>query len=1148
MTKYIPAKWLFLLFLVFPLFCFSQDLPVKGRVIARDDGQGIPGAAVKVKGTTGGTLTGADGTFSIKAGKGTTLTISFIGYVTRDVAVGTGILSITLNPSTKQLGEVVVSTSLGIQKRAENLGYSVTTVQGPELDRTNTVNPIAALQGKVAGVVINTMSTAGVQTSPFIQIRGAKVLGDASHQSNNQPIFVIDGNVLQNNISSPDNPDGGSQLKNLNPDDYESVTILKGAAATALYGSRGLNGAVVITTKTGKAGQGLGIEYTSTYSSTQVYKPFMALQNEFGMGSYNREGNFRPDGSQTQTSSNWGPAFDGSLHPAVYDPSYKIMTPYVAQPNNWKYFYRDGNFINNNLTLSGGSEKATYRFSYSNTSNDGILPKNGLKRNALDIKITGQVNKIFSAELGINYANTTTTNYYNQSRYAYSSGQNLGFNTYYVPRNTNFAAWHGYYRNADNSMKADNISAGGSTTNAFANLDKNNSANHENSLLGYFLLRAQLTPWLDLSGRGNINLQKNLAETENYGNDAGNAGGQYQVSSNFSTDYNALFSAHAVKKVMHDKLSIDFRLLNEYYGNMLSESATSSTDGGLTVPNQFFLQNSVNTIRNYDGNNNYTGFIKTPPSTRTIGLAGVLNLNYNEYLNLELTGRNDWLSTLTYPAIVNGKNNYSVFYPSANLSWSFYKQLKDKLPDWVSSGQLRASLAYVGNAGIAGPYSTGAGYQPGILTNQAGQAVSSATQLNGDTRPNLNLKPQISRALEFGTNFGLFKELVNIDFTYYKTNTFNQLLNVPGVPETGYSKLYLNAGNIQNQGIELLVIVNPIRTKDWHLDVSLNLAHNASKIIKFYPGIKEWQLTPFYEGAEVWAYEGGAFGELALNTNGSSTAFKLDPKTGYPLLQNTPRSTNTGANKVDFANYQYVYQTATADKPRLNMGKVEPNLTGGISTTLRYKSLSLFAQVDGRLGGYVYSEAWTYAMGQGTPLASLKFRDKAHGGVARTDSYTGKTVYNGAVPNAVFDAGQTSVVAGPNFGKDLSGMTFKDAYAKGLVESWYAPAYYDGGFGYNGTYDFENGLNSNGSVSKNSWIALREITLAYAVPSSLVVKTHVFKGARISFTARNICYLYKTLTGDQNPESLQSNDPFNPYITGGVPYTRSYAVSLNLRF
>lgn len=413
---------------------WAQQKEVSGK-ITDSNGDPVPAATIVVSGTTNGTTADANGSFSLTAKVGDKLDVTSIGYAKQTVTVPSGdqALNITLQQNAKMLNETVV-TALGISHEDAKLGYSISTVKGSDISRTNTVNPIAGLQGKVAGVQVNVMSSAGVQTSPHIQIRGAKVLG-----GNNQPIFVIDGNVIQNNQTGPDAADGGSQLKNLNPDDYASITVLKGAAATALYGSRGINGAIVITTKTGQAGKGIGVEFTSTYQTTQVYAPFMKLQNEFGMGSYDREGNFRPDGTQTYTTSSWGHKFDGTLHPAVYNKD--TLVPYVARPDNWKAFYQKGNYINNNLTLSGGSEKYNYRLSYSNTSNKGILPNNNLKRNAVDIKVGGDINKIFSVQMGINYANTQTSNYYNQSRYYYTTGTNLGFNTYYMPRNTDFATW-----------------------------------------------------------------------------------------------------------------------------------------------------------------------------------------------------------------------------------------------------------------------------------------------------------------------------------------------------------------------------------------------------------------------------------------------------------------------------------------------------------------------------------------------------------------------------------------------------------------------------------------------------------------------------------------------------------------------------------
>jgi iron complex outermembrane receptor protein len=1126
------------------LLCFcvamvsAQQKKLTGTV-KDTDGAPVVNASVVVKGSTAGVSTNADGDFTINVNNSkAVLVISSVSFKNKEVAVGeSSHLIIILESKSNALEEVVV-TALGIKKDDKKLGYAVTTVKGDEIARTNTINPITALQGKVAGVNINVMTANGVQSSPSIIIRGSKVLGNQPGQSNNQPIFVVDGNVLTNNQSDADNTDAGSQLKNLNPDDYESITILKGAAATAIYGSRGLNGAVVITTKKGKANSGLGIEYTTTYQKQDIYKSPIAYQNVYGQGSARtREGNFAPDGTQVAAGGSWGPKMDGSMHPAIWRPD--SLVPYSPQPNNWKTFYQNGAYVNNNIALSGANDKFHYRLSYSNNFTNGMLPNNQMQRNAFDINIGGDINKVFSTEIGVNYANTLAKNFYSQGRYYYGGGQNLGFNTYYLPRNINSDDWYKTYRKPDNSINY----LGGNFDNAingFARIDKNNYYRNENSLLGYVQLKAQVTPWLDLSGKGNINYYKIHTEEKDLGNNVNNTGGYFATGGSYTTDYNLLFMAHAVKKVMNNNLNIDLRILNEIYGNKLGESYFAQSNGGLSVPNQFLLGNSVksvpvefysgNSIRDQNGNTYYN---LNRPSSLTYGLGGILNLNYKEYLNLELTGRNDWISTLTYPNGVTGANNYAVFYPSANLSYSFYDHLKEEMPGWLSSGRIRASLAYVGNAGVAGPYATGSGYVPGSFNNQNGQAVGYASQFNGDVKPNPDLKAQKARSIELGTNFGLFNDLVNVDFAWYKTNTFNQLLNLPAVMETGFSKLFINAGNIQNQGFEFLVNINPIKTKDWNLNVAVNGAANHSKIISFGNGIKEWELSGGYDGANVYAYEGGAFGVLTAETWAS---VKYDTKTGLPLIVVADRPKGPTYN---FQNYNWVSPDQTDTYKRTNLGSVDPNFVGGVSGTLRYKNFNLFAQVDGRFGGLVYSEAYNYAMGQGNLLDNLKYRDQEHGGTQRTNSYTGKPVYDGVIPNGVFDQGQKGTTAG-NTNVDISGMTFKDAFDKGLVDAWKASYYYNYSYGWGTNLNY-----NNPAVSKNSWIMFREITLGYRVPSALINRVHL-KGARAAFSVRNIGYLYKTLGGDQNPESLQSNDPYRPYITGGVPFSRNYAVSLNI--
>lgn len=1104
-------------------------------VITDMDKHPLAGVSIKIKGTNKGTISNSNGEFTLHAEPGDVLEISFVGYKKQEIKVGDNTkLSVKMEPSSSGLGEVVV-TALGIGKNDKTVGYALTTVKGEELTRTNSVNPITALQGKVAGVNISVMTAAGVQTSPFIQIRGAKVLGTPGNNVN-QPIFVIDGNVITNNVSDADNADAGSQLKNLNPDDYESITVLKGAAATSIYGSRGINGAIVITTKKAKAGDGFLIEVNSTYQKESVYRAPMDLQNVYGQGDYvEREGNFRPDGTQTKTDASWGPLMDGSLHPAAFNP--KKMVPYSPQPNNWKTFYQDGNYINNNIAISSATDKFNYRLSYSNNYTNGLLPNNGMKRNSVDLKIGARLNKVFSTDFGISYSNTEAKNFFSQGRYYYGGGQNLAFNTYYLPRNIDFGDWYKTYRAPDNTPDyADTYANLGAAVNAFSRFDKNNYFRHENSILGYMQLKAQVNPWLDLSARGNFNFYKIRTEEKDYGNGTNNTGGYYSSGGSYTSDYTLLFMAHATKDVMNKDLNIDFRLYNEIYGDRLGESYGASTNGQLSVPNVFFLGNSSLNIQNqyYYGSTSVPG--PRYPSQLTIGVGGILNLNYKQFLNLEITGRNDWRSTLTYPvAAIGAKNNYSIFYPSANLSYSFYDHFEKSMPGWISSGRLRASLAYVGNSGIAGAYQTGVGYSPGTILNQNGASVGTATQYNANVKPNLDLRAQISRTWEFGTNFGLLKDLINVDFAWYKTNTFHQLINLAGVPETGYSQVFFNAGNIQNKGWELLVNISPIRSKNWGLDFAVNLGHNKSKIIEFGNGIKDWNLSDNYEGVSVHAYEGGDFGVLTTNVGDYLASTKNDPKTGFPLITYGGRITSP-AGQYDMVNYNLVQLPGGSAAPK--MGKVEPDLTGGISATVRYKNFSLFTQVDGRFGGYVYSESYAYAMGQGTPKNSLQYRDQAHGGVARTDPQWngGKPMYDGVIPNAVFDEGQMSPLQPA---VSIAGMTFKEAYDKGLVEPFKASLYY------NTFYGWETNLNNNGTISKNSWVMLREITLGYRLPAAITNSIHL-KGARLTLTARNVGYLYRTLTGGQNPASLQSNDPFRPFITGGVPFSRNYAATLHI--
>lgn len=1088
-------------------------------IVTDSVGERLQGVTVRIKGTSRGTATNSRGEFILEASRGDVLQFSFVGFAPKELPVGEGIMNVVMNADSRMLDNVVV-TALGIGKKDRKLGYALTTVKGEEVQRANTISPITALQGKVAGLNINVMGASGVQSSPSIIIRGAKSLN-----KNNQPIFVVDGMVIETNTYDADGVDQGSQLKNLNPDDYESITVLKGAAATSLYGTRGANGAIVITSKKGKAGSGLGISYNSTYQTQVIYRNGLPLQDIYGSGAIAfREGNFKPDGTQVQTSFSYGPRMDGSLHPAVYDQS--RLVPYSPQPDNWKTFFQNGRYVNNNIALSGGSEDVTYRFSYSNLRNDGTLPNNQVRRNNFDFRSTGKINNVFSAEIGATYAVTDARNPYGQGRYYWTGGQNLGFLTYYsVPRNTDMADWKNNYRNPDNSMKNYNYAQYNDVVNAaFNRFDNVDNKRTEKSLLANVLLKAQVTDWLDFSAKANFNSYKIFYENKEKGSGKFHAGGSYGVGGDYQSFYNYLFMGHANRKVADGKLELDVRVYNEYYGNGRREEYGANTNGGLIVPNVFTLSNSVNditTTRKYTYNT---------PNDRAAAVGGIINLSWKDYLNLELTGRNDWLSTLTYPDGVPGANNFSIFYPSVNVSWAFSDTWRDAMPQWLSFGKLRASLAWVGKGTSAFETSFGS-YTQGTVLDQNGNSVVIANLQNASVLPNMDLKPELQRSIELGTNLSFLDDLFNIDFAWYRTNTFNQILRIPYVVETGYTERLINAGNIQNQGVELLLNVSPLRKGALRWDMSFNFTRNRGKIIEFYPGITQYQMMGDYDGAGVWAYEGGDFGVLTAN----SSYRQRDPATGFPLIRVGPRDISTDPEtKHDFATYSWINKVFTAENPRENIGRVEPDFLAGWNTSLRWKDLSLYVQMDARIGGLAYSEAYNYGMQRGNLLNTLQYRDKEHGGVERIDSYTGQPVFDGAVPDAVFAEGEKS----PKTGADIGGMTFRQAYDAGLVEPWKAGNYYINTYGWGTNLD-------NGSVSEVSWVMLREISLGYQLPKNVISRVKL-KGAGLRFTARNIGYLYNGLEGGQNPESLQSNNPFNPMITGAVPFSRNYAVSINI--
>ncbi|MEY8687263.1 SusC/RagA family TonB-linked outer membrane protein [Bacteroides sp. AN502(2024)] len=1113
-------------------------------IVKDTKGETVIGASVIVKGTTNGTITGIDGDFSLRnVNKGDVIKISFVGYQTQEVTWNGQPLNIVLKDDSQTLQEVVV-TALGLPKQAKSVGYATSRVSTTEIARANVVNPVNALQGKVAGVQINAGGASGITSSSSITIRGAK-----SVDKNNSPIFVIDGMIIQEAMTGNlAGTDWGSQLKNLNPADYESVTVLKGAAATALYGSRGANGAIVIVSKGGKYGkQGIGVEVNQTVEFTNVYKSPVELQNVYGAGTtYNGyQGDFLADGSLQKTSASWGPRMDGRML-NQYLPNGED-TPYVAHEDNWKEFYQTGVNNTTNVAISGGGEKSSFRVSYGYTSNKGVFKNNDFSRHNIAFKGNTELNKIFSVEVGVKYGFSSAKN--GASQGGWDWGNNVGMITAYnLPRNYDIGAHYDQYRDPD--THAVRSTTYGTLSSYFHTRDTQMKQRNENSLLSDITLRAKITPWLTSSVKANYNYYSISTEDrwcgtgENYGP---SGSGGYGRGGSTEGNYNfmgMLQLSEQAFKIADQDFTVSAIAAAELYGNTEKHSWNKSTNGGLVVPGVFSFSNSKNKI---EPNFNYT-----PRNEQTFGISGIVNLGWKDQLFLELTARNDWLSTLTYPSyVVGGKNNYSVFYPSANASWVFTDTFRDKIPEWFSFGKLRASLARVGMGTKA--YSTAQGYgvfnQNSIyLPDRSGSVLSANPNLG--TAYNNNLKPEIQQSIELGFDLRFFDERLNVDFAYYKTNTYNQIMKVGSVAESGASSKLINAGNIQNQGIELQIDATPIRTKDWRWSLGGNLTVNRGKVVELDNEVKEWQLMGGYDAApEIWAYEGGKFGVLTSYENSSYMSPIVtwqgengDPRNGKMVIQYEQEYAKPNSVSM-YSPVTYYQRNEEGDRERHILGKVEPDFTLSLNTSLSYKDFDLYIQGDGRFGGNYFSNMWKYSIPQGTLKSTLQGRDKEHGGIKRIN-YKGETVYDGLMLDAVFAEGSKAPVQNPDgsVGElvDVGGMTYKDAVEQKNIRpvmtgSWYA-------------WNYGWGMPAMpGSIQDNTWFCLREITLGYRLPEKFCKKFGA-NYLRLGFTARNICYIINKLTDGLNPAAISNNNPLQPMDIGGVPFYRTYAFNLTVRF
>lgn len=1112
-----------LLLLAFTSSAFAQRT-ITGTVKDAANGSSIPGVNVAVKGAKGvGTATSIDGTFTVKIPSGSqTLVFSFVGYTTQEVAItNQSKVDVLLQPSTQKIDEVVV-TALGIKKTQKSLGYAFTELKGDDIKNSNTISPVDALTGKVSGVSIQATAGGATATSK-ITIRGNNSL-----RSNNQPIFVVDGIIIENDVTNAGvygTADYGNAMKNLNADDFESVSVLKGAAATALYGSKAMNGVVLIVTKKGKKGQGLGVDFSQTIDFSKAYASDW-FQNTWGQGlpaGYMGYGDpfntdqFKltdgvPDLRGMNRSYSFGPRMDGR---AVIGLDGK-MTTFSARPNNYLDAFRTGQKYNTNVAISGATENSTYRLSLSRLQNKGITPRNDFDRYSFDAKLSNKFNDYITATLSANY---TQSNVLNPPALGYGGAgdeRNLGRAFIYgqgIARNYDTKYWmrpENYKGTQGGTPKTGdpNVAAAGSAGIWF-NIFENTYEQREDVFRGDLDFQIKLLPYLTLDLDANIYNVYTTNEQKSLGTNAFNTNGYYRISNTrkLTTDYKTWLT---FDKTFYDDYHATARLYAEQW-NSENYYAFAETRDGLVVPGQYFIGNSKTTPARGDG------YVSDTRRLNSLYFAG--DFSYKSMLYLTLTARNDWSSTLTY---ADGSGNNSYFYPSASASWIFSETFK--LPDWMTYGQFKLSYGEVGNDYTS--YTINDRYSiVGTLqgTNYPMMGFTS------NTVPNKSLKPERSKSWEAGLNVKFLNNRVGLDVSVYKNNTYDQILTVPVPVESGVTSQMINAGNIESKGIEVVLNVTPVKYRDFEWNLDLNWSKNKNLIKSLTPGVSKYELPTGMGG--TYAIVGKSYGVFLS-------------KYDYKYYQ----AVDAQGNAIDSpSNGQKVLVWDESTKSAINVnaypeerevGHITPDWTGGVSNTFTYKGLSLSALVNVKMGGDIESQSYQWGTATGSLKSTVFGRDAEHGGITWTSS-NGNTYKDGIIPEGVFADG--SVVNGHNVG----GMSYKDAYAKGWVEPSHASSFY------NNNYDWWPAGHTIGIESEryleNSYVSLEQASLSYAFPKNIAEKIKL-RSLSLSVYGRNLWYIWQTLPHGMNPASVFNNQAGNATEYGMPPLVRTFGFTLNCGF
>lgn len=1019
----------------------AQDKQAVSGTIRDAEGNPLPGITVLEKGTKNGALTDAAGSFRFQVNPKSVLVFSGIGFITQEIALnGNGSLNVSMAVDNKNLGEVVV-TALGIKREKKTLGYALQEVGGEQLVAARESNLANAFTGKVAGLQV-LRSSNGPAGSTKINLRGNNSL-----TGTNQPLIVVDGIPLDNFTGATNNDywnpskDMGNGLADINPDDIESMSVLKGPSAAALYGSRAGNGVILITTKTGKKQKGAGITYTSQVGFSEIFAT-PDRQNTFAQGA---EGVFQPEGT-----SSWGPAIAGQ---SVTDWSGKQVN-LQSYDNVKNYFDKGFNFKNTISFQQQVSEGTSIYTSITHLTDKGIIPGAKLNRTNLTARAVSRfgANKRWTSDTKVQYINSRANNRPQNG----DNTSNVFRTIYMLPVNIDIRDFSAAKRDNGKMLW---YGSGNAVNPYWSKLyDLNEDIRDRFLMTGS--LKYDFTSWLNAELKAGADIYGTNAEAKRYAGSPSPANGSYSRSKEtFSeVNYSALLSAR--KDNVFGKLGGAITA----GGNLMKQQRDrlDASVGELQIPDFFFLNN---------GKSNPS---ITPSSSekKINSVYGTIGVNWDAYWFVDVTLRNDWSSALS-------KANRSYFYPSFSTSLivtDMISRLGGEVPTWISYGKVRASYAQVGND--LAPYSLYNTYE--VSKDPNGNTVVKRKNILFDP----NVRSELIKSAEIGAELKLFNNRLSVDFAWYKTNATRQLIDLPMDPLSGYSSKKINAGDIENKGIELMlnarVVDNP---KGLSWDLGANFSKNKNTVNEIAPGIELYSLGGF-DDVQIYAKAGEKYGEIY------GTAFQRVTDANSPAY---------GKMIVNASGYPL----ATAGKVKL--GNQQPDAMLGITNTFYYKNLSLGFQVDGRFGGKMFS-------------GSLSGLQRA--GAAAETVVNGKRddiIVDGVIFNDVTKAyDQNTVAVRPEqyWANALNGTNV------GIVE--------------NNLYDASN-------------IRLRNLNISYNLPSKFLSRTLVQR-ASVGLSCNNVWLISSHMKGIDPESVYATNTNAIGFEAGSAPTSRTFLFNVSVSF